>query len=76
MDRTGLEDLQEIRVYISIPRRLQKCGPAKLTELRLLLGDDKILAAKITGQAVVLLAQVLEIWAGTEAGWSVGFIEG
>jgi hypothetical protein len=76
MDRTGLEDLQEIRVYISIPRRLQECGPSKLAELCLLLGDDEILATKVTGQAVVLLAQVLEIRAGPEAARSVGFIEG
>jgi hypothetical protein len=73
MDRTSLEDLQKIRVYISIPRRLQKCGPAKLAEFRLLLGDDEILAAKVIGQAVVLLAQ-LEIRAGPESGWPVGFI--
>jgi hypothetical protein len=61
MDRTGLEDLQEIRVNICIPRRLQECGPPKLAKLCLLLGDDEVLAVKVTGQAVVFLAQVLEI---------------
>jgi hypothetical protein len=51
MDRTSFEDLQEIRVYISIPRRLQECGPPKLAKLSLLLGYDEILAGLEAGRS-------------------------
>jgi hypothetical protein len=53
MDRTGLEDLQEIGVYISIPRRLQKCcPPPKLVKPHLLLGDDEKVRLRIKNKKV------------------------
>jgi hypothetical protein len=54
MNRTSLEDLQEIRVYICIPRRLQECGPMKLAEFCLLRGDDENVRLRIKNERRII----------------------